>query len=70
MAEASQDLGRVTDDEDATLAFRLGEAVRGKHAAHSAKGEDDAEQFGETSKARAEFHRLLSTAGRGKKSRN
>ncbi len=69
MAEARQDLGEITNDEDATLAYRLNEAVRGKHAALKPKGEEDAEQFGETSEARAEFHRLLSTAGQGKKSR-
>ncbi|MEX3014299.1 DNA primase [Gymnodinialimonas hymeniacidonis] len=69
MAEATQDLGEITNDEDATLAYRLNEAVRGKHAALSPKGEDDAEQFGETADARAEFHRLLSTAGQGKKTR-
>ena len=67
LAEATQDLGQVTDGEDATLAFRLSEAVRGKHEAQSPKGEDNAEQFGDTSEARAEFHRLLSTAGQGKK---
>ena len=70
MAEATQDLGEITETQDATLAYRLKEAVRGKHAALSPKGEDDAEQFGETSEARAEFHRLLSTAGQGKKTRN
>jgi DNA primase len=70
MAEATQDLGEITETQDATLAYRLNEAVRGKHAALTPKGEDDAEQFGETSEARAEFHRLLSTAGQGKKTRN
>ncbi|MBF9045281.1 DNA primase [Rhodobacterales bacterium HKCCE4037] len=69
MAEATQDLGEITNDEDATLAYRLNEAVRGKHAALRPRGEDDAEQFGETADARAEFHRLLSTAGQGKKTR-
>ncbi|MEJ6393946.1 DNA primase [Gymnodinialimonas sp. 2305UL16-5] len=67
LAEATQDLGEVTDDEDRTLAFRLNEAVRGKHAALHPKGDDGSEQFGETAQARAAFHQLLSAAGQGKK---
>ncbi|WP_224815887.1 DNA primase [Hasllibacter sp. MH4015] len=70
MVEAAQDLGDVTDDEDHTLAFRLTEAVRGKHAALHPKGEENAEQFGETAEARSAFHQLLSSAGQGKKTRN
>ncbi len=67
MVEATQDLGAVTDAEDHTLAFRLNEAVRGKHAALHPKGDDNEEQFGETAEARSAFHQLLSTAGQGKK---
>lgn len=67
MVEASQDVGAVPDEGDPALAFRMNEANRGKHEAQNPKTDDDAEQFGETSEARAEFRRLLSTAGQGKK---
>ncbi len=67
LSEAAQDMGAVTDAEDATLAFRMTEAVRGKHALDRPKSGQDADQFGDTSEARAEFHRLLSSAGQGKK---
>jgi len=43
--------------------------VRGKHALQGPKSTEDADLFGETADARAEFHRLLSTAGQGKKTR-
>ncbi|GAA5072718.1 DNA primase [Roseibacterium beibuensis] len=69
MAEALEDLGHVTDEEDATLAFRLNQAVRSKHAALSPREGGGAEQFGDTEEARAAFHELLNSAGRAKKSR-
>jgi DNA primase len=67
MFEASQDVVAVPDEGDPALAFRMKEALLGKHAAQNPKGEDNAEQFGETSEARSAFHQLLSTAGQGKK---
>lgn len=66
-SEGTADIHDVSDDGDGKLNYRLNEAVRSKHAALSPKGDDNAEQFGETSEARADFHRLLSTAGQGKK---
>ncbi|ABD56366.1 DNA primase [Jannaschia sp. CCS1] len=69
MVEASQDVEAAPDEGDPALAYRMKEALRGKHAAQSPKGEDNAEQFGETSEARSAFHQLLSTAGQGKKLR-
>ncbi|WP_341864046.1 DNA primase [Gymnodinialimonas sp. 57CJ19] len=67
MLEASQDVASVPDEGDPALAYRMNEALRGKHAAQNPKGEDNAEQFGETNEARSAFHQLLSTAGQGKK---
>lgn len=67
MAEAMQDVAAVPEEGDAALAYRMNEANRSKHAAQSPKGDDNAEQFGETSEARSAFHQLLSTAGQGKK---
>ncbi|AHM04155.1 DNA primase [Roseibacterium elongatum DSM 19469] len=67
MAEALEDLGQTTDGEDATLSFRLNQAVRSKHAALSPRDDGPAEQFGDTQEARAAFHELLNSAGRAKK---
>jgi DNA primase len=66
-SESTADIHDVTEEGDGKLNYRLNEAVRTKHEALSPKGDDNAEQFGETSQARADFHRLLSTAGQGKK---
>ncbi len=66
-SEGTADIHGVSDDGDVKLNYRMISAVRGKDEAFSLKGDDTAEQFGETSQARADFHRLLSTAGQGKK---
>ena len=68
-SEGTADIHGVSDDGDVQLNYRMNEAVRSKGEAFSPKGDDNAEQFGETSEARADFHRLLSTAGQGKKIR-
>ncbi|OAN70757.1 DNA primase [Jannaschia sp. EhC01] len=67
MAEARHDMADVPDEGDPALAYRMKEALRSKHAAQNPKGEENAEQFGETTQARSAFHQLLSTAGQGKK---
>ena len=67
LEEAAQDLARSETEEDATLAFRLREAVREKHAASAAPGDRPSDQFGDTADARAAFHALLNAAGRAKK---
>lgn len=69
LVEASQDVAAVPDEGDPALAYRMNQALLGKHEAQNPKGEDNAEQFGETSEARSAFHQLLSTAGQGKKIR-
>ncbi|MFW5655552.1 MAG: DNA primase, partial [Roseicyclus sp.] len=67
LGEAAQDLAGDATGEDATLAFRLKQAVREKHAALSVRESGTSEQFGDTEDARAAFHALLNSAGRAKK---
>jgi DNA primase len=66
--EATHDLSETEIEEDSTLAFRLRQAVRGKHAALMPQGDRPSEQFGDTPEARAAFHELLNSAGHAKKS--
>ncbi|MDG4647411.1 DNA primase [Roseibacterium sp. SDUM158017] len=68
LSEAAHDLAEAAIEEDSTLAFRLRQAVRGKHAALTPGDDRPAEQFGDTPEARAAFHELLNSAGQAKKS--
>lgn len=68
LREALQDLGDAHDGPDDVLAYRLNDAVRGKHAAQRSPDTGASEQFGDTESARAAFHELLNTAGKDKKS--
>jgi DNA primase len=65
--EAAQDLAEDITEDDTTLAFRLKQAVREKHAALSVREEAGSDQFGDTADARAAFHALLNSAGQAKK---
>jgi DNA primase len=69
LSEAAHDLAEAAIEEDSTLAFRLRQAVRGKHAALSPRDDGPLEQFGDTPEARAAFHELLNSAGHAKKNR-
>ena len=70
LREAPRDLAEAGEDGDDGLAFRLNEAVRGRHEALYPRGDVAAEQFGASSAARDAFRQLLSTAGQGKKTTN
>jgi DNA primase len=65
--EAAHDLAEAAVEDDSRLAFRLRQAVRGRHAALSPREDGPLEQFGDTPEARAAFHELLNSAGQAKK---
>jgi DNA primase len=67
LKEAAHDLAEAAMEEDGRLAFRLKQAVNGKHAALSRREGGKTEQFGDTPEARAAFHELLNSAGQAKK---
>ncbi len=68
LSEAAHDLAEAPVEDDSRLAFRLRQAVRGRHAALSPREDGPLEQFGDTPEARAAFRELLNSAGQAKKS--